>query len=421
MNSAAPVSAEPQHDCDRPAPAMLSLDEARRRLLDAARPLTDVQRVALVEACGRVLAEPVVSAIDVPPLANSAMDGYAVRSTDVKAGETRLTVTQTIYAGAVGEALAAGTAARIFTGAPVPSGADTVVMQEQCREDDGTVIIHGPLEAGANIRAAAEDIAEGQQILAAGTRLRAQEMGLAASVGMAELPLYRRPRVAIFFTGDELVEPGHSPRPGQIYDSNRYTLSGLLDTLGCDVVDMGLVEDTLEATRSILGSAARQADLVIATGGVSVGDKDYVRLALKELGRLDLWQIRVKPGKPLAFGEVGGTPFIGLPGNPVSVYATFCLFVAPFIKRLAGMSEVLARPLAVTAGFDWTKAGGRREFLRARLVHGDDGSVTTEIYPNQGSGVLASTVWADGFVEVPEGTVVKRGETVAYYPFERLL
>ncbi|MDZ7754436.1 MAG: gephyrin-like molybdotransferase Glp [Gammaproteobacteria bacterium] len=412
----------PDCDCDRPQADMLSVESARERLLAGARVVGDIQGVPLVEGHGRVLAEALVSAVDVPPHDNSAMDGYAVHSADLGAeAEVRQPVVQTISAGAVGAALAAGCAARIFTGAPIPPGADAVVMQERCRVDGDGVIIRGPVRAGAHIRRAAEDIAVGQTILAPGRRLRAQELGLAASVGCGTLPVYRRPRVAMFFTGDELVEPGTTPRPGQIYDSNRYTLAGLLDGLGCEVVDLGVVADTLEATRATLQAAALEADMVVSTGGVSVGEKDYVRLALTELGKLDLWRIRVKPGKPLAFGRVGETPFIGLPGNPVSMFATFCLFVAPFLKRMSGIEQVLSRPQRVAAGFEWPQAGGRREFLRARLAHGENGAVEAEIHPHQGSGVLTSTVWADGFVEVPEGTVVKHGDRVDYHPFEGLL
>ncbi len=399
---------------------MLSVESARERLLGGVRLVEDLQEVPLVEARGRVLARAVVSAMNVPPHDNSAMDGYAVRSGDVGAG-ARLPVVQTIYAGSVGEPLGAGSAARIFTGAPIPGGADAVVMQESCRPSDGEVSIPGPVASGAHIRRAGEDISAGATVLAPGRRLRAQELGLAASVGYGSLAVFRRPRVALFFTGDELVEPGRALGPGQIYDSNRYTLTGLLDAVGCEVVDMGVVADTLEATRATLEAAALEADLVISTGGVSVGEKDYVRLALEALGRLELWRVRVKPGKPLAFGRVGETPFIGLPGNPVSMFATFCLFVAPFLKRMAGMEDVVVRPQGVAAGFEWPVAGGRREYLRARLEARPDGTLEAVIHPRQGSGVLTSTVWAEGFVEVPEGTVVQRGDTVNYYLLENLL
>jgi molybdopterin molybdotransferase len=349
------------------------------------------------------------------------MDGYAVSSRDVGDAETALPVSQRICAGATGAPLQPGSAARIFTGAPLPPGADTVVMQEICRREGEQVIVRGPVHPGENVRRAGEDIAAGAEVLAPGTRLRAQELGLAASIGCAELPVYRRLKVGLFFTGDELVEPGRELRPGQIYDSNRYTLHGLLQTSGCEIVDLGIVPDNLEATRRAVALAVSRADLVITSGGVSVGEEDHVRIALEQLGQLSLWRIAMKPGKPLAFGHVDGTPFIGLPGNPVSVFATYCLFVSPFIRRMQGMHAVLPTAQRLRAGFTWEKPGERREFLRARVVAADDGQTAVEIFPNQGSGVLTSTSWAEGLVVIPIGASVRPGDPVEYLPFTALL
>ncbi len=408
--------------CDSHDIKLIPYHDALGRLVDAAVPLADMEEVVTAAALGRVLAEPVFSGMDVPPADNSAMDGYALRSNDILGdGDITLPVSQRIPAGTYGQPLAAGTAARIFTGAPVPPGADAVVMQEVCTASDDIVAIPGPVAAGQNIRRAGEDISSGQELLAAGRRIRPQEMGLIASVGHATVSVVRRLRVAIFFTGDELVEPGGSLKPGQIYDSNRFTLLGLLAEMGCDVVDLGVVGDTLASTRQAIRSAADQADLVITSGGVSVGEEDHVRIALEEEGDLNMWRIAIKPGKPLAYGTAHGAPFIGLPGNPVSVFATFCLFVSPFIKRMQGMTSVVSRAVPVRAGFDWPKPGTRREFLRARLEQDAAGLPQAVIYPHQGSGVLTSTSWAEGFVEVPEGTTVTAGQTVDYLPMSQML
>jgi len=400
---------------------MMSFDEARRFLLERARSISGTETVATGEALGRVLAQTQRSAINVPPAHNSAMDGYAVTAADVAAeGDTRLPVTQRIAAGSTGRPLARGTAARIFTGAPIPPGADAVVMQERCISEDDEVIIRGAVRVGDNIRRAGEDIAEGDELLAAGTKLRPQEMGLAASVGLAQLPVYRRLRVATFSTGDELVTPGEPLAEGKIYNSNRFTLLGLLAGLNCAVVDLGSVPDTFQATRDALSRAADEADLIITSGGVSVGEEDHVKAALDALGKVDMWRVAMKPGKPLAFGDVTGTPFLGLPGNPVSAFATFVLFARPFLLRCQGVADVLPRLLSAKAGFEWPKPGPRREFLRARL-EAAPGGAQAAIYPKQGSGVLTSTVWADGLVVVPEGQTVARGDSVEFIPFNELL
>jgi molybdopterin molybdotransferase len=396
---------------------MLSADQLLENLLQRARGVTETEAVAVTAALGRVLAKPQTSAITVPPLDNSAMDGYAVRVADVTAPGVRLPVTQRILAGAVGEPLMRGTAARIFTGAPVPSGADAVLMQEYCSAQGATVVINALPRPGDNIRRAGEDIEAGAQILAAGTRVGAAEMGLAASVGLADLPVFRRLKVACFFTGDELVTPGAPLSPGQIYNSNRYTLTGLVHDLGCELIDLGIVPDSLEATEVALARAAHEADVVITSGGVSVGEADYVRAALETLGRVEMWKVAMKPGKPVVYGRVNDADFIGLPGNPVSAFVTFCLFVRPFLLKRMGVADVLYRAFAVQADFAWTKAGARREFLRARLQ--PNGKLA--LFPNQSSGVLTSCAWANGLVDLDIGATVQAGDWVRFIPFSELL
>jgi molybdopterin molybdotransferase len=406
---------------------MLSVREALDFLLDAARPVTESEIVSTLCSNGRVLAEAQASTIDVPSADNTQMDGYAVRAADCASGAATLTVTQRIPAGKVGEYLEPGCAARIFTGAMIPDGADAVVMQEQCELNaDGTVTVKHAPKSGEWIRRAGEDIMAGAVILPAGTRLRSQELGLAASVGLAMLPVVRKLRVAVFFTGDELTMPGEAPggvlAPGAIYNSNRFTLRALLENLGCTITDFGIVPDTLEATRYTLCSAAREHDLIITSGGVSVGEEDHIKPAVEAEGRLNMWQIAVKPGKPLAFGEVrrdgGEAFFLGLPGNPVSSFITFLLFVRPFILRLQGVPAAPApRAFTMRADFDWPKADRRNEFLRARI--NDAGGL--ELFPNQGSGVLTSTVWGDGLIDNPPGQTIARGDTVRFIPFSELL
>ncbi len=396
---------------------MLSADQLLDALLERARALTATETVAVNAALGRVLAAPLTSAITVPPLDNSAMDGYAVRVADVATAAVRLPVSQRILAGAVGEPLQPGTAARIFTGAPVPPGADAVLMQEDCSAEGESVVVNALPRPGGNIRRAGEDIEVGAQILAAGSRLGAAEMGLAASVGLAELPVYRRLKVACFFTGDELVTPGEPLAPGQIYNSNRYTLTGLVNGLGCELIDLGVVPDTLEATEAALAQAAREADVVITSGGVSVGEADYVKAAVEKLGRVEMWKVAMKPGKPLVYGRVGEADFIGLPGNPVSAFVTFGLFVRPFLLKRMGAANVLYRAFPVQADFAWTRPGSRREFLRAQL----QANGKLALFRNQSSGVLTSCVWADGLVDVEIGQTVQPGDWVRFIPFSELL
>lgn len=400
---------------------MLSYEQALENLLAAAQPVEEIRRVPLTAAAGRVLAAPLQSTVAVPPLDNSSMDGYAVRSVEITEVGVRLPVSQRIPAGSVGHPLQPGTAARIFTGAPIPEGADAVVMQERCEHGDGGVVINHLPKAGENLRKAGEDIAIGVDILAAGIRLRPQDIGLAAAAGIAELPVYRRLRVGVFFTGDELVQPGEPLPPGAIYNSNRYALRALLEGLGCEVRDLGAVPDKLEATREALRKAAADNDLVLTSGGVSVGEEDHVKPAVEAEGRLDMWQMAIKPGKPLAFGEVlrdgGKAWFIGLPGNPVSAIVTFMIMVRPFVLRLQGIADVRPRALTLVADFDWPRPDARREFLRARL--NDAGTV--DLHPNQGAGVQSSLVWSNGIVDNPPGRVVRRGDAVRFIPYSELL
>lgn len=418
------MSDAPQRPAAKP---MLSVREALDFMLAAARAPAATEIVSTLTANGRVLSEAQASTINVPSADNTQMDGYAVRAADCASGNATLTVTQRIPAGQVGQFLAPGNAARIFTGAMIPEGADAVVMQEQCEvTGPGLVTVRHAPNGGEWIRRAGEDIQAGAVILGTGTRLRSQELGLAASVGLASLPVYRKLRVAVFFTGDELVMPGEAPggqlAPGAIYNSNRFTLRALLENLGCALTDFGIVPDTLEATRATLRNAARENDLIITSGGVSVGEEDHIKPAVEAEGRLNMWQIAVKPGKPLAFGEVdregGSAFFLGLPGNPVSSFITFLLFVRPFVLRLQGVSgSVAPHSYPMRADFNWPKADRRNEFLRVRV----NGSGGLELFPNQGSGVLTSTVWGEGLVDNPPGQTIAAGDIVRFIPFTELL
>ncbi|MDP1692377.1 MAG: molybdopterin molybdotransferase MoeA [Burkholderiaceae bacterium] len=413
-------------------PPLSSLDEVLTRLTagaGAAR-IADVESVSTFDALGRVLAADVVSAIDVPPADNSSMDGYAVRVADVSKPGAILPLSQRIAAGSVGTPLTAGSAARIFTGAQVPAGADAVVMQEQCAALDGGVRIDATPLPGQWIRRRGEDVHVGAIVLARGSRLTPQALGLAASVGAAALTVCRRPRVALFSTGDELVMPGAVAAaalpPGAIYNANRFTLRGLLQAAGCDVTDLGIVPDRLEATRDALRRAAATHDLILSSGGVSVGEEDHVKLAVAAEGRVELWQVAIKPGKPLAFGAVrresgerggGECLFIGLPGNPVSSFVTFLLTVAPLLRGLQGLPVALPEALPMQAHFDWPHPDQRREFLRVRRNAGGG----LDLFLNQSSGVLTSAVWADGLVDNPPGQAIARGAVVAYRPLAMLI
>ena len=400
---------------------MLTFEQALEKLLAAAQPVAEIRSQPLTAAAGRVLAVAQQSTVAVPPLDNSAMDGYAVRSADVTTAGVCLPVSQRIPAGTVGVTLQPGTAARIFTGAPVPAGADAVVMQELCEHGENGVVINQVPRPEENIRRAGEDIAVGAEILRPGIRLRAQDIALAAAAGLPELPVYRRVRVGVFFTGDELVQPGEPLPPGAIYNSNRYALRALIEGMGCELRDLGTVPDNLEATRDALRRAAADNDLIITSGGVSVGEEDHVRPAVEAEGQIDMWKIAIKPGKPLAFGEVrkpdGKAWFIGLPGNPVSAMVTFMVMVRPFVLRLQGVSDVTPRAFDLRADFDWPRPDVRAEFLRARM--NDNGGV--DLYPNQGSGVVTSLCWGDGLVMNPPAQAIKPGDRVRFVPYAELL
>ena len=395
---------------------LLSVDEALEVLLAGARPVAEFEEIATLEATGRVLARAQRSTMDVPPLDNSAMDGYALRLADVPAPDTRLHVAQRIAAGAVGAPLEAGTAARIFTGAPVPPGADAIVMQEFCAADGSHVVVKKVPQPGEWVRRRGSDIKAGDEILAAGIRLRPQDTGLAASVGIRTLPVRRRVRLGLFFTGDELVMPGDPLPPGRIYNSNRFTLNGLAKMFGCEVRDYGIVPDSLGATREVLRRSAAECDLIVTSGGVSVGEEDHVRPAVEAEGSLLMWKIAMKPGRPLAFGRVGQAAFIGLPGNPVSSFVTFLLFVRPFLLRTQGMASVAPRAIEARADFAWAKPDARREFLRVKW----NASGGLELYPTQDSAVLTSTAWADGLVDNPPNHAIRRGDSVRFLPYSEL-
>ncbi len=395
---------------------MLSVDDAIAALLQYAHAVTAIEQVPLQDANGRVLAAVIRSPIDVPGFDNSAMDGYALHTRDLEIAQTTgLAITQRIPAGSTGTAVEPGCCARIFTGAPVPEGTNAVAIQEVCRIENNRLFLDQGLHEQENIRPRGNDIAAGDTILERGTQLLAAQLGLAASVGVDAVDVHPTLKVAIFSTGDELVEPGTPLAAGQIYNSNRYQLRALLESQGCTVIDLGTVPDSFEATRQALLSGAKQADLVMTSGGVSVGEEDHVKAALESVGELTLWRIRMKPGKPLAFGHIGETPFIGLPGNPVSAFVTFLLFARPYLQAMQGRTgnEPLSYP--VRADFNY-RAKQRREYVRVRLRHEADG-LTAESFARQGSDVMRSVAWADGLVEIPESTRIQPGDTVRFLPF----
>jgi len=407
---------------------MLTAQQALDHLLSHAKPVTQTESVPMQVSLGRVLAENVNSLVDVPPLDNTSMDGYAVRTADAATPGQVLRIAQRIPAGSVGTQLEPGTVARIFTGAPVPLGADAVVMQEDCAIAEGSVDqvqVNIAPAVGQWIRRRGEDLTAGKTALTAGILLRPQELGVAASAGLTHLTVKRRVKVAAFFTGDELALPGEPLKPGGIYNSNRDTLLACLQSLGCDATDLGIVPDRLEATREALRKASKDHDLIITSGGVSVGEEDHIKPAVTAEGRLDLWQIAIKPGKPLAFGAVrkSNTPqdgeawFIGLPGNPVSSFVTFLLFVRPFILQLQGRVAEMPRSYLMRADFDWLKADRRNEFLRVKI----NAQGGLDLFPNQSSGVLTSASWGDGLLDCPPGQPFKKGDLVKYIPFDALL
>ena len=395
---------------------LLSVDEALERLLAGAHPVAETESVTTLSAAGRVLAAAQRSAMNVPPLDNSAMDGYALRLADLKGAEPRLRVAQKIFAGAVGGPLVAGTAARIFTGAPIPPGADAVVMQEHCAVEGDVIVVKEIPQRGEWIRLVGSDIRTGDVILPAGIRLRPQDTGLAASIGIAWLPVYRRVRLGLFFTGDELVMPGDPLPPGRIYNSNRFTLNGLAQAFDCEVRDYGIVPDSLDATREVLRRAAAECDVIVTSGGVSVGDADFVKPAVEAEGELLMWKISMKPGRPLAFGRVARASFIGLPGNPVSSFVTFLIFERPFLLRTQGIARVEPHAIQARADFDWPEPDARREFLRVKW----NSRGGLDLYHTQDSAVLTSTAWADGLVDNPAERAIRAGEMVKFMPYSEL-
>jgi len=404
-------------DCCFPNAAdMLSVEDAIASLLQHAKPITETEQVDLIDAANRVLATNISSTIDVPGFDNSAMDGYAFSSSDMERAQAEgLEITQRIPAGTTGTPLQPGSAARIFTGAPVPEGVDTVAMQEICRIENNRMVLEKPVAAGANIRPRGNDIGTGDTILESGSVLRAAQLGLAASVGVGSVDVYRTLKIAIFSTGDELVQPGTPLAAGQIYNSNRYQMHGLLQAQGCEVIDLGTVPDTFEATRQALLAGQEQADMVLTSGGVSVGEEDHVKAALESVGELTLWRIRMKPGKPLAFGKIGATPFIGLPGNPVSAFVTFLLFARPYLQLMQGRTTAEPLSYPVQAGFSY-HAKHRREYVRVRLRQ-DAETLIAESFARQGSDVMRSVAWSDGLVEVAEDSNIEPGDTVRFLPF----
>lgn len=390
---------------------MLDVDIALKKILESATAITEIEHCPLNKAMACLLAQDQFSGVNVPPADNSAMDGYALNIDDLKGNQNTLPISQTITAGSAPAPLTKGTAARIFTGAEIPSGANAVVMQEQCEQQANQVTFPDHIPLHNNIRPIGQDIQQGEKILSQGTRLQAQHIGLLASVGIAQVPVYRKLRVAILSTGSELVEPGQTLAPGKIYNSNRYLLLGMLEDLGVEAKDLGVVEDNLQATQEKLLEAA-DADLIITTGGVSVGDEDHVKNAIKALGELDLWRLALKPGKPLALGRIGQTPLFGLPGNPVSTFVTFLLFVRPFIQIQQGGQYSAPQSLALTARFNTKANPKRQEYLRVKISQGQ-----ASPYKNQSSGVLSSVVWADGLAIVPKGTAVNEGDLIEVIPF----
>ena len=414
-------------DCFAFSGPLLPVAEAERLIAERVAPVTGTETVALGAARGRVIAADVVAPIDLPPFDNSAVDGYAVRHADLDTKtETRLAVVARVTAGrAAARALAAGEAIRIFTGAPMPQGADTVFMQEDVRLDGATLIVPPGLRPGANARLAGEDVRAGSVLLPAGRRLAEQHVALAAAVGLASLTVRRRVRVAVFSTGDEIVEPG-TPRPGPaLFDANRYLLAGLIERLGATPTDLGILPDDPGALARAIAAAAADHDLVLTSGGVSTGEADHVRAAVERIGKLVFWRVGIKPGRPVAMGVVrgadAGTAFVGLPGNPVAVFVTFARVVRPLLLRLAGAEVSPLIPLPVRSAFSYRKKTGRREYVRVKLVSGPDGAVEAVKHAQDGAGVITSLTETDGLVELPEDTTrVEPGAAVGFLSYAAL-
>ncbi|MDC0598802.1 molybdopterin molybdotransferase MoeA [Gammaproteobacteria bacterium] len=402
-------------------PIEAALDYLLARLDESPSSGIGTEEVALNQALGSVLAQAQIAKIDVPTYDNSAMDGFAVNSADLKGLETQLSVSQTITAGAVGAPLQANTAARIFTGAPIPQGADAVVIQENTRFDNSSVTILENPAAGKNIRLKGHDIRRGEQVLAAGHKLRPQDMGLLSSLGISSIKIQRPLTVAIINTGDEIISPDKTLGPGQIYDSNSYTLDALLQNLGFKTLKLGIVADDLQSTEQALLEAATKADCIITTGGVSVGDADYVKKAVENLGELKLWKLAIKPGKPFSYGSVNTKPFFGLPGNPVAVFVTFVILVRPYLLKMQGAEGATVTELKVKAGFNITRASNRQEYIRVKLQNNSLNEQELQLFENQGSSIMTSLSWADGLAVVPMDVTIKKGELLSYLPFSGLL
>lgn len=402
------------------------VDDALQYLLDRVSKTRQIEYIPLSEATGRILAEDQTSSIDVPPWDNSAMDGYAVRIFDLQKNQP-LQVSQRLPAGTVGPDLEAGTVARIFTGAPVPAGADTVIMQEQCSVDGGQVsfLAADQAEKGQNIRARGDDLSTGQIVLSAGNRLGGPELGLLASVGIAKVPVYQKLKIAVLSTGDELVEPGADTGLGEIYNSNRYTLTALISALDMELIASGIIEDSLSATENAFRQAASQADLIISSGGVSVGEEDHVKAVIEKSGFLHLWKLAIKPGKPFAYGKFSDTPVLALPGNPSAVLITFLVLAKPYLLKMQGLTQTTSAPVIAEADFDIRKKSIRRRYLYARLQYSSPHTVLAlpkaQIYANQSSGILSGANWAEGVAVVEIDQTVARGERVLFYSFKDLL
>jgi len=410
-------------DCFAQGGPLMRVDEARRLLAETIVPVTASEPVALHDALGRILAEDIVSPVDIPPAPNSAVDGYAVFHADLDPdNNTRLPVSGRVTAGQMKLPEATrGTAIRIFTGARLPEGPDTVMMQEDCDVEDDHVVIRPGIKKGSNAREAGEDVKAGSVVLHKGQKLRPQDVGQAAAVGRREVMVSTHLKVGLFSTGDELREPGSDLEPGAIYDSNRYTIHALLTGLGCAVDDLGILPDRFDAVRSALDAAKGRHDLLVTSGGVSVGEEDHVKAAVEALGKLHLWRLAVKPGRPIALGQVGLVPFVGLPGNPVAVVVTFLTIVRPLILRLMGGNDAPPHTFRVRAGFDHKKKKDRREWVRAHLVEDASGGLTAEKFPRDGAGILSSLVAADGLIELPEDlTRLEAGAMVDFLPFSEV-
>ncbi len=411
-------------DCFAFGGELLSMAAALELLEARAAPVVATERVPLAAAHGRILAEPVTATQDVPPHDNSAVDGYAVFFDDLVPGApTVLPVTGRAAAGhPLPGPARRGAAVRIFTGAPMPAGPDTVLMQEDCSETDGTVRIPPGIARGANRRRAGEDVKAGATVLAAGLRLRAQALGLAAALGVADLAVYRRLRVALFSTGDELRDPGDALPPGAIYDANRCMLRALLEGLGAHVTDLGILADERAGIRAALAAAAREHELIVTSGGMSSGEEDHVKAAVEAQGRLHFWRLAIKPGRPVALGQVGRVPFLGLPGNPGAVLVTFLMLARPLVLRLAGAHPAAPRRFRVNAGFAYDKRANRCEYVRVRLEHGTEGGWVARKFPRDGTGILSSLVESEGLAEIGEGIVrIEPGMSIDFIPFGEVL